>query len=493
MQDERIGFDGAVREGAAPMPPMEGTGEAAQEAKDAQASLFLDVGSMRAELLLEPPVGAGRHLTEADLRETLSRGKVVYGLDDEALTRLASGGPDGTPLYGSRMVVALGTPAQDGTDGVCEERFARESEKQFTQRADGSVDYKELGLIRDVKEGSVVCEITPPGPAVDGTNVLGQPIKAREGVKAVPPIGDGLRLSEDGLRAVTARQGNLVFRDGRFVVETVYRVQNVDYDVGNITFSGDVLVNGDMMDGFEIHAGGNVTLRGQGGAVVIEAKDILIEQGMNGTGRAVLEASGTLKAGFIENCTLRVGEKITASSIINCQVECEGDVDVSAGKGVICGGKVTAFGSVKAKEIGNESNTPTTVSLGVTPKLLQERKRLQDLLETVTAHIDELTKNVTYIEQLVAAGKQVPPDRVQLLKRTQIQLPMTEKKREQLQNQLAELEARMEEVGASTLTAGVIHPPTKVSIGSLNANVTDTRQNCRVYRSSEGELVFGSA
>ncbi|MGD9559720.1 MAG: FapA family protein, partial [Oscillospiraceae bacterium] len=285
-----------------------------------------------------------------------------------------------------------------------------------------------------------------------------------------------------------------VFRNGRFTVDPIYRVQDVDNSVGNITFSGDVQVNGDMLDGFEIHAGGSVTLRGRVGAVVVVAGgDILIEKGVNGMGRAVLETEKTVKSGFIENCTVHAGEKVIAQSIINSQVECEGDVEVTGGKGIICGGKVTAFGSVVAKVVGNESNTLTTVTLGVTPTLLKERKRLADQLADVSRHLEELAKNVAYIERLVADGRPVPPDRVQMLKRTQIQLPMTEKKRDQLAAALEEMDRTMAQVNSSTLTADILYPPTRVSIGALTANNMDVRNKCRVYKNSAGELTFGSA
>ncbi|MDL2219722.1 FapA family protein [Ruminococcaceae bacterium OttesenSCG-928-O06] len=458
------------------------------ESRDAVVQVTCDTGYMHCQVLVEAPQGEGRGIQEEDIRAALQKKGVVHGIDDNAIRELT------TPLYGQAVQVATGTPAQDGVDGTVTELFPREVSASYTERDDGTVDYKELGLVRDVREGTLICEGTLPTEGVDGANVLGKPIKAHQGVKALPPVGENIRVSEDGLRAEAAVAGNLVFRDGRFVIDTVYRVQNVDYDTGNITFSGDVQVNGDMLDGFEIHAGGTVTLRGQAGAVVVKAGgDIIIEKGINGTGRALLETEHTLKAGFIENCNIRAAEKIIANSIINCQVECEGDVEVEGGKGIICGGRVTAFGSVRAKEIGNDFNTLTVIVLGVTPRLLKERKRIVDQLEDVTRHIEELVKNVNYIERLVADGRPVPPERVQMLKRAQIQLPMTEKKKEQLESGLLELETKMAEVNTSTLTARVIHPPTKISIGALSTNVIETRQNSRVYKSSEGELVFGSS
>ncbi len=455
---------------------------------DATVQCFIDSTYTTVELLVSPPQGDGADITLEQLHSVLAQNKVVYGINEMALQRLS------IPVYNQKVVVARARPAQDGKNGVCREKFSREVKKTFFEREDGSVDYKELDIINDVKAGTVICDITLPTEAVEGIDVLGRPLKGRNGVKAVLPIGTNTKLSEDGLRVEAVVDGNLSFNDGRFMIETTYQVQNVNYTTGNITFSGDVVVNGDVEDGFEIHAGGRVVLRGQAGAAVIKAEgNIVIEQGINGTGRAVLEAGDTIDAGFIENCIIRATNKVKAQSIINCQVECEGDIEVTGGKGIICGGKVTAFGSIVAKEIGNDFNTLTTINIGVTPKLLKERKRIVGQLEDVGVHLQELMKNVSYIERLVAEGRKVPPDRIQTLKRVQIQLPLTERKKEQLEASLAELEEKMFSINSSTLIADIIYPPTKVAIGMQSANVTDQRSKTRVYRNDDGELVFGTS
>lgn len=454
---------------------------------DAAIQLVFGEGFTTAEIVVAPPANGGRDVTLQDLKDALKKSDVVFGIDEDMLNELA------TPLYGARRIVAKAKPAQDGVDGKVNELFSRVVERKNLQREDGTVDYRELNLIREIQRGTVICEVIPPVPGVNGTNVKGQPIRARDGKKVLPMVGENTRMSEDGLRAEAATAGNLAFRDGRFVVETVFRVKDVDYEVGNISFSGDVQVNGDVMDGFSIKSRGTVTLKGQVGSSEISGENVVIEKGINGKGKAVIEAEKTVKAGFVENCTVKAGIAVTAQSIINSQVECEGDVDVSTGKGVICGGKITAFGSVKAKEIGNDAATLTIISMGVTPKMLKERKRISEQLADVTNHLIELQKNLTYIERLVAGGRPVPPERIQILHRAKIQMPLSERKKEQLEQAMAELDAvMMGNTAASTLTSRTIHPPTKISIGGLSSNVIELRQNVRVYKNAEGDLTFGT-
>lgn len=422
------------------------------------------------------------------LEAFLKANGIVYGIDEEALQKLAA------PLYDVQMVVARGTPPQDGTDGRIEELFAREPEKKMFQREDGSVDYRKLGLVRDIAAGTAICKVYPPTEGVDGTNAKGEVLKARNGAKASLQPGENTHISQDGTQLEAAVGGNLVYRNGRFCVETVVRVGNIDYETGSIVFSGDVQVNGEMQDGFEIEAGGDVSIHERVGAVRIKGANIILDKGANGKGKGVLEAEKMIRGEFFENCTLLAGEKIEAGSMVNCKVECEGDVEVMSGKGIITGGSVTAFGSIKAREVGNDAtHVPTNIVLGVTPRLLREKKQLEDNLAEISSHIEALQKNVQYIEMMVAGGKGIPEERVQMLRRTQLQLPMSEKKKGQLEGKLAELEQRMANVANSALTASVIHPPTKVSIGSLSKTVDATQNACRIYKNSAGELVFGLA
>lgn len=462
-------------------------GEAAPRSEadeDARVLVQIDAKRMQASVLVDSPAGAGRPVDEAMLSEAIKAAGVVYGLNTEALARVLA------PTYNTPVIIAEGTPPENGRDGACTELFEREPTAKPVEFEDGSIDHRQLGLVRDVSPGTVICEMVQPTEGTPGTTVLGEEVKAIPGKKVAAPVGEGTRLSEDGTQVLATLQGNLCWRNSHFVVDTVYRVDDVDYDVGNIVFSGDVQVNGQMHDGFEIHAGGTVTVQGSVGNVVIEAAgDIKIDKGINGTGQARIETRKTLTTGFIENCNVKAGEKIVASSLINSNVECEGDVEITQGKGIICGGKLMVSGSVTAKEVGNESNTLTAITLGVTPSLLAERKKTVDRLGEVSKHIDEMVKNSNYIEKLMSVGKPVPEERVQMLRASRIQLPLSEKKRDQLQGKLDDIDTQLSEASTSTLSAKTIFPPTRVTIGKYSASVAEVETNCRVYRDGNQVII----
>ncbi len=450
---------------------------------DARVRVRVSATTLVALVSVDAPEFGGQEVSREQIENSLAHAGVVFGILEEGIAQLLQ------PLYETEVIIAKGQAAVDGEDGICDELFPRDVKTSFVEKEDGTVNYKELGLIQDVRVGTVVCRITPPTKGTPGTNVLGKPIGVKEGKKALPPVGVGIRVTEDGSQAVTSVAGNLVFKGGRFTVEESLRISEVNYDIGNITFSGDVHVTGDVLDGFEIRSDKNIKLSGRVGNVVLHAKgDIHLEHGINGTGKAEVVAGKSVHAGFIENSHVVAGEDVITGSIIHSTVECEGSIHVTDGRGIISGGKITAFGSIEANEIGNDSYTHNYITVGITPKLVHQRVQLLDQIADLEKSIDEMTKNATYVEQTLALHRPVSEERIALLQRTRIALPISQRKLEQLQKQLLEIEEKMESYSDSFITANLIYPPTRVSIGNHHKNIESTCHSVRVFMDSKNEL-----
>lgn len=199
-----------------------------------------------------------------------------------------------------------------------------------------------MNLIHNVKEGDVVCQITRPTDPEDGMNIYGQPVRGRQGAMPAIPQGKNITYNEDGTQLVAACEGNLTFRSGRFHVEKVFEVAgNVDNSIGNINFSGSVFIQGDVFEGYEVRAKGNITVMGMvEGAALIAGGDIQLQKGMRGMHCGVLEAGGDITAKFLEDCTIHAGSNIQAEYIINSQVACENNLTLVGRRGAFIGGKL---------------------------------------------------------------------------------------------------------------------------------------------------------
>ena len=148
---------------------------------------------------------------------------------------------------------------------------------------------------------------------------------------------------------------------GRIDVVEVYEIaSDLDYSVGNIAFSGDVIVRGDVKPGFEIVAGGSVTVRGiTEGATIKAQRDITVAGVIGGS---VLEAGGDIVAQYFNNARVTASGQVTVNrEIINATVEAQRVVTAPAGR--IVGGSVTAHKEVDAGTLGSHEAVTTEITV----------------------------------------------------------------------------------------------------------------------------------
>ena len=107
---------------------------------------------------------------------------------------------------------------------------------------DGSVDYRDLGLIVNVRVNDLICEIVPETQGEEGMNVYGQVIAPRPGRPPLCTAGFDTVLSADGTKLLRRRTAEtFVYKGGRFNVETTFQISSdIDVKTGNINFLGDV-------------------------------------------------------------------------------------------------------------------------------------------------------------------------------------------------------------------------------------------------------------
>lgn len=163
-------------------------------------------------------------------------------------------------------VVALGKKAVAGQDAQLMFEIDMD-EKPGVIMPDGSIDLRERNLVHNVSDGSLIARKIPATAAEAGQNLFGDVLKAEDGQDAVFVAGEGARLCEEDyegqvVQAIYATiDGAVAFHSGSVSVNAVYRISgDVDYETGNVEFDGDVFIFGSVNTGFEVRAGGNVTV-----------------------------------------------------------------------------------------------------------------------------------------------------------------------------------------------------------------------------------------
>lgn len=427
-----------------------------------------------------PPCHDGKDLGAQDIVTKLAEAGVSFGIDGSLINDIAQ-----NQRYMKVYFIAKGIFPVAGKNGQIINKINYDAELEIRQDEKGTADFKNLNTVVSVVKDQVICDIIPPEDGVPGMDVYGNEIAAKNGKPAAVPNGKNTKITEDNSQLVSTLDGQLSYKNGHFMVEEVLIIkENVDYTVGNINFLGDVLVHGDVRNGFSIIAGGNVTVRGMvEGATITSGGDIIINKGMNGNKSGLLDAKGMVKTSFLENCTVYAGGSIHSNSIISCDIFCEDVVYAEGNKGVIIGGTITAYKAVEAKIVGSKSLRETNIILGEMPRLHTKKQELEAAVKESSLVLDKLGKNITYLNSLKAP---LPPDKQALLNQLLEQQALYQEKKWNSEETLIELTSQSNDYSGCRLKSNMIFPPTKVKIGPFTTTITTTSSKCNVFLAKDG-------
>lgn len=437
------------------------------------AYIFTDVSDdkMYAWIFVYPPSKGGSDITEKEIRDELGKKGIVYGIDEEMVKVIAE-----RKLYFKLICIAKGIPMKESVDGEVIYIIPIENDMSLLENEDGTVNYKELNLIKSVKKGDKICEIINPVDGTNGINIYGKEIIARKGRKVHIPKGKNTKISDDGKYLEAAMDGHISFVNGVYNIQNLITIDgDVDVTTGNITFTGDVMIKGSIREGFSVKADGSIRVMGnvETGTTVISQSNITVDGGINGGPRGFIEAKGIIKTKYIENCRVRAGSKIDTEVIIDSEIECDDTLRVMQGRGIIRGGKLTIGKQIEARVIGNEKNLScsTEIVLGLMPNLVREREQIRKQIIELSTAIEKLVANVTYLTKL---EKKLDSERKLLLSQLRLQLNMRNMEKDRLIKQYEAMNSEIEKIDYCRLKADVIYPLTTITIGHEVQTIHET-------------------
>lgn len=361
---------------------------------DSRINISILDSNFKAIAKIIPPENGGKYLTIDNINEALEENSIVYGIDEEKIKEIANRNLTG------QFTLAKGKKPIDGKDGKVTELFERNRIYVPTERSDGTIDYKNLHLIDEVKKGDIVIELIQPIDGINGMDVFGNEIEYKSGIMPEIPIGNNLSISECQTKVVADIDGFIKFKDKKFHVENVFVVNSdVDASTGDIFFSNDIVIKGDVLEGYKVKSKANILIEGTIFNGIVEADgNITIKNGINGGYKGILNAGGDIDLCFIENAIVHCRGNITAETIINSKVYCDGYIKALKGKGVIIGGILNAFSAIECKTVGSIGNVYTEINLGFKIDLLNDFKNLSEQLRQLKFQLVQINKNIEYLE-----------------------------------------------------------------------------------------------
>lgn len=208
-----------------------------------------------------------------ELKAALAAKGVVVGIREDRLERLAQ---EGSLEW---VVVAEGIPAQDGIDGRIE-LIVHRDDWRILNSPDSHFRQQLMREIESVEQGQLVARLYPAQPGRDGTAVTGQTIPHKPGKSVQMKAGKGIRLNETETEAIAEISGRPILSRNVVSILPIHVVKgDLTFKEGGIRFKGDVAVHGNVLDGVELEAVGNVYLYGNVNNARIAAQgDILAEK-----------------------------------------------------------------------------------------------------------------------------------------------------------------------------------------------------------------------
>lgn len=355
------------------------------------ADYLLRIGQTYMEALLT----VYRRFSLEELREVLKDNGIVYGVREKALTEIA----EGKQNY-EEILIATGTAAKDGSDGYFEYHFNPQPETEPIILPDGSVDYNVLGKIELVREGETLITYYPPIPAVYGKDIRGNDIGAYDG-KGLPPLQcKRCSMDEAGCKYYADVEGNVTLNGRTLTVTPIYVLEgNLDAATGSLDFHGDVLIQGNVFAGVTVKTTGNITINGHvETANILAGKDVILKNGMQGSGSGTIRAGGSVMARFIEQSRVYAGTEVNTGALLNCEVESGHNVKVIGNRGTIIGGRTTAVEEISAASIGNRAGVETQLVIGLDCEFKTKMGEIDRQTEEYEENMTDAIRNLDRID-----------------------------------------------------------------------------------------------
>jgi uncharacterized protein len=347
------------------------------ESADGYAEVKISEDRMMAAASFYPAAGGGKPVEFMEVQELVIAKGLRFGIAwDLIKSSLAACNAGRKTLVG--VEIARGRRPTDEVPASLE-IDASLLKKETAESLDAqAVDFKAISPFRFVRKGDALARVTPRIEGIAGIDVTGAVVAYGKAPVTSPKPGKNTLVRGDAV--VAQCDGRFVAHEESFWVSEVLDVPgDVDYSTGHIDFSGDVIVHGQIKQGFKVKAGGSLTC-----ARLIDASEIVCGgdletgQGILGRMQGTVKVGGRVRAKFIENCYLEAGgDVVVATGCLNSVINTLGAV-VTGPKGVIIGGKLYAQKGVSAFQIGSTAGVRTEIHCGVDYRVQQKLTWIRD-------------------------------------------------------------------------------------------------------------------
>jgi uncharacterized protein (DUF342 family) len=355
---------------------------------------------------------AGKRIDLQSLSFYLNRKGVKHGLKQEILRDILA-----NERFDTIIDIAEATPPVNGLDAKIDLKIAINPDLKPQLRSDGGVDYRNIQSFTSVAKGQLLAVKQPPTAGKSGVAVNGESIPSTPGLDIKLPGGKNTETDESGLKLIAGKSGIIYLESGVLhIVEVLHILSNIDYSVGNVKYSGDVFIKGNVLPGFTIESDGLIHIQGEVDSAKIISRNstVVIEKGIHGKGDTKICAKKGIQVSFAQDTTLITeGPIFVRQYLLHCNCVCE-TLEANAPTAQIIGGEIRAEKFILARQVGNETVNSTKLFLFDKKKNAYEEKikELTVLEAKLKAELDPIERQLRTKAALLKKRTDEVTDRV---------------------------------------------------------------------------------
>lgn len=429
-------------------------------------SITLDVDKMFATARFYPASNHGAAIKKDEIVHALVAAGVKYGVDETAIDDFLS-----HKRYCTDYILAKATPVTQGKDAQITYYFNTDLTMKPKRNEDGSVDFHQLDTISHCNKGDLLATLTPMDNGKPGIDVCGNIIRPLKVSNKILRHGKNIYLSEDGLSMYSGVSGHVSLTDNRVFVSDIYEVAaNVDASTGDIIYEGNIVIRGNVINGFSVRARGNIEVEGVVEGAYLEAGgQIILKRGMQGMNKGVLRAHGNIVTKFLENAEVYAGGYISTESILHSRVSAKGDIIVGGKRGFVTGGEIRSATMISVKTAGSSMGTTTLLEVGIDPAIIQEYRELEKKISLMMKDKEKLVQALAIIRKKLDMGAALDKEKKDLLMQITKNNITLETELKESRKRWEELRLEMDNANSSGVikVSESVYPGTKIVISNV--------------------------
>ncbi len=328
-----------------------------------------------------------------ELNFILRRHGVIYGIKNDVLMIILQKIKNSVII--DNILIAEGIPQCPGIQPEVDYKFQFSSTPK--EHSDGSIDYREIEKILSVKKDQVLAIKKKLHQSVDGITVTGKKNTMARILDIPLRVGANILMEEqeDYIYFKAAVDGALKFENNYLSVSPTLDIKDdVDFNVGNIHFDGEVKIGRDVLPDFIVETKGNISIWGSAIACQLSATESIdVRAGIVGKNKGEVQAGGNITATFVENAKLKAAGKITIKNgIIGSNVYCDGTLSIELPRSRVVGSIIRAAKGIFICNVGSRFDTATALMTGINPDKEQEFNKIKKFLDTKVEEAKEIEK-----------------------------------------------------------------------------------------------------